>query len=80
MTDPAHSPWHRWKDADEAKPEAPGWYPTLWVMPDNEGIMPGSAKWDGNGWDSNTVDYFIDETHPSAEAARDVARLNDVET
>lgn len=71
----------KWTRSDEREPPESGWYPTLWVMPDNEGVMPRSTRWNGMRWETSgeSVDYFINEPYASAEAALAVAYENDVE-
>lgn len=77
------SVWDAWKDAEKSTPNATGWYPALCVLPDNEGIMPHGAFWNGSEWRNergdDAVHFFMTQSFKSREAALRTAYANDVE-
>ncbi len=57
-------------------PDAPGWYAVLLCYDTEEGVLPGSAEWDGAAWKHKAVVAF-GERRDTEREADDLAYDND---
>jgi hypothetical protein len=71
--------WDRWINSENRQPATSYWYPTLWVMPDNEGIMSRATYWSGSKWEGHPVDYWMNIGCDAEDDARRIACENGVE-